>query len=90
MTIPAPETKVVMVQCGSYHTVVLNGSNSFQLTRRDIFTDNGVVFATGHNLYGQLGFLDEETRYTLEPVKLPHPAKLIACGVNHSAALLSI
>ncbi|KAJ7525772.1 hypothetical protein O6H91_17G065400 [Diphasiastrum complanatum] len=63
------------IACGGAHTLIL--------------TDEGRVFATGLNKYGQLG-VPLDTHYTLEPMEvedLPGRCIHVAAGDHHSAAI---
>ncbi|CAJ0567085.1 unnamed protein product, partial [Mesorhabditis spiculigera] len=69
----AVETKVAMVACGNFHTIVLGADRS--------------VYTFGSNCHGQLGVGD--TKKHVSPQKLDLPAGVqivqIAAGANHCA-----
>ncbi|PIN18662.1 putative protein, contains RCC1 domain [Handroanthus impetiginosus] len=63
------------IACGGAHTLFL--------------TENGDVYGTGLNDYGQLGISDSQN-YTMEPVRvssIPKDIIKIAAGYHHSAAI---
>lgn len=52
-----------------------------------ILTENGVVYTTGNNEYGQLGLGDKEKRSTFCKVDIPDLIYDIACGLSFTVAL---
>ena len=67
-------SQVKDVACGARHTMYL--------------TENGLVYASGANNRGQLGFGSKvETSVPQQVTKLPYLVKSIACGSFHSLCL---
>lgn len=70
------EHKIVKVDCGSEHTIVL--------------TDKGKLFAFGNNRYGQLGVQGQNSVQLNSPEKISIPLNIgkvkdFACGEDHNA-----
>lgn len=67
------DIKFKHIACGRNHTVLID--------------ENGIIYSTGGNGFGQLGLGDFMDRYSLTKIMLnlePLKGKFVACGSNHT------
>lgn len=71
--IPNLPPNIISMECGGYYTLLLD--------------DNGNVYGTGYNCYGELGLGVNESRNSFSRSSLLPAIKSIHCGYHHSICI---